>query len=138
PTGRPDELGDRPGLQIALPISKQLGHLYLHGNAGFTQSYGIPLGSRHVSLTSPLFAGGFFVRMMPMLNLLVEATMELAQELDGAQTRRRRDVMVSPGVRGGWNLGENQLIVGAAMPVSTSRGESSLAVLGYVSYEIQF
>jgi hypothetical protein len=51
-----------------------------------------------------------------------------------------QSVLVWQKTRGsGWDLGENQLIVGAAAPVTTSgQGPSSIAVLGYFSYEIQF
>jgi hypothetical protein len=46
-------------------------------------------------------------------------------------------VTVSPGFRLGWNVGEQQIVIGVGVPVT--RGDRhDTAVLGYLSYERPF
>lgn len=138
PTGRAADFGDRPGLQLNLPVSKQFGDVYAHANFGVTRLMGVPLGAKETSLTSPQVAGSVVYRLRPMLNLMLEGAVELADTVVGATTARERTVLVSPGLRGGWNFGKKQLVIGAAVPVTTAGSESSVAVLGYFSYELPF
>jgi hypothetical protein len=42
---------------------------------------------------------------------------------------------VSPGVRGGWNIGQRQIVIGAAVPITRADGRSTAALLTYFSYE---
>ena len=53
PTGRRDGTGDRPGLQMNLPFSKQVGDVYVHWNAGVTWLQGVLAGAQTTSLASP-------------------------------------------------------------------------------------
>ena len=62
-----------------------------------------------------------------MVNLMLESVVEFGES-----------VTVSPGVRGGWNLGEHQLVVGAAVPFTRVEGRSTAAILAYFSYELPF
>ena len=107
------------GLQFNLPMSKQVGDLYVHANAGHTW---LP----DVEQTT-FVAGSGIWRARPMVNLMLESVVEIGES-----------VTVSPGVRGGWNLGEAQLVIGAAVPFTRVDGRTTSAVLGYFSYERPF
>jgi hypothetical protein len=121
PTGREaDGLGSGVvGLQINVPASKQFGDLYLHANAGYTWLPDV----EH----TPHLAGGGIWRVTPMVNLMLEAVVDLDQA-----------VTLAPGFRRGWNFGERQLVLGAAVPVSRADGRTTAAILIYFSYELPF
>ena len=54
----------------------------------------------------------------------------------GAGRHQRETVFTfSPGARGGWNLGDQQLILGAAVPI-TFADETNTGVFLYLSYEL--
>ncbi len=141
PTGRAVDASDRPGLQINLPFSKQVGDVYVHGNAGFTWLHGVADGANSTTnLTSPTVAGSLIWNTRPYLNLMLESVLEFEDSVVGFQQTDRTGVAtISPGVRGGWTLtGDRQVILGAAVPVTFSEGAHSTAVLGYFSYELPF
>lgn len=121
PTGREaDGLGaGTAGLDINLPASKQFGDFYVHANAGYTW---LPDVQRTVHI-----AGSGIWRVQPMLNLLLEAVADLNESWT-----------VSPGFRRGWNIGERQIVVGAAVPVTRADNRSTAALLTYFSYELPF
>jgi hypothetical protein len=120
PTSRESGLGSgAAGLQFNLPISKQFGDLYVHANAGQTW---LP----DVQQTTSVAGSGIW-RIRPMVNLMLESVVEFGES-----------VTVSPGVRGGWTLGERQLVVGAAVPFTRADGRSTAAILAYFSYELPF
>jgi hypothetical protein len=121
PTGREnDGLGAGVvGLQVNGPISKQFGDVYLHANAGWTW---LPDVERVTHI-----AGSGIWRVTPMFNLMLEAV----AELDASTT-------VSPGFRRGWNVGDRQVVVGAAVPLTRSDGATTAALLTYFSYELPF
>ena len=121
PTGRADDgLGnDVVGLQVNVPASKQFGDIYLHANAGFTW---LPDVQR-----TPHIAGSGIWRVAPMLNLMLEAVVEFDES-----------ATLSPGFRRGWNIGDHQIVVGAAVPVTRENGMVTAAILAYFSYELPF
>ena len=121
PTGREaDGLGDGAvGLQVNVPASKQFGNLYLHGNAGGTWLHG-------GNWTTQLAASGI-VRVAPMFNLMLESVAVPGES-----------ITVSPGFRRGWNFGERQLVIGAAVPAMRADGRTKVALLTYFSYELPF
>ena len=121
PTGREsDGLGDgTTGLDMNVPMSKQFGDLYVHANAGYTWLPG-------VQRTTRLAASGIW-RVAPMLNLMMEAVAAVDESLT-----------LSPGFRRGWNFGERQLVIGAALPVTREDGRWTAALLTYFSYELPF
>ena len=121
PTGREqDGLGaGTVGLQVNGPISKQFGDLYVHGNAGWTWLPGVERMT-HV-------AGSGIWRVAPMFNLMLEAVVDLDEA-----------ITVSPGFRRGWNMGDRQVVVGAAVPVTRAGGTTTAALLTYFSYELPF
>ena len=111
--------GGTTGLQFNLPLSKQFGNFYVHANAGYTW---VPDVQR-----TTLVAGSVIWRVAPMLNVLLEGVGALNDS-----------ATVSPGFRWGWNFGERQLVVGAAVPVTRADSRWSTALLTYLSYELPF
>ena len=134
-----DSSGDRSlGLVINLPLSKQSGDLYFHGNAGFIWLPRARGPAERVSLLTPQVSGSAIYRLRPMFNLMLENVLSFAAvhgELGG--TERETIFTFSPGARGGWNLGDQQLILGAAIPVTFAE-ETNTGVLLYLSYELPF
>jgi DtxR family Mn-dependent transcriptional regulator len=128
--------GDSTGLQFNLPFSKQTGEVYWHWNAGLTWLRAAEDGEETHSVTSPFLAGSAIVRLLPMLNAMVETVLLFDEQ---ANIGRETTVILSPGVRGGWDIGDHQLILGAAVPF-TWAGDSArdTAAFFYVSYELPF
>ncbi len=121
PTGREaDGLGSgTAGLQINVPASKQFGELYVHANTGYTWLPGVQR-TTHV-------AGSGIWRVAPMFNLMLEGVVELGESMT-----------VSPGFRRGWNIGDHQLVIGVAAPITRADARSTAALLTYLSYELPF
>ena len=121
PTGREaDGLGSgTAGLQINLAASKQFGDFYLHANAGYTW---LP----DVQRTTHVAGSGIW-RVAPMFNLMLEGVVELGESMT-----------MSPGFRRGWNVGDRQLVIGVAAPITRADGRSTAALLTYFSYELPF
>jgi hypothetical protein len=121
PTGNESEgLGDgTAGLQMNLPFSKQFGDLYVHANVGYTW---LP----SVQRTSVLAGSGIW-RVSPMLNLMLEGVVALHDS-----------ATISPGLRRGWNIGDHQLVIGVAAPITRENGGATTALLTYFSYELPF
>lgn len=111
------------GWQFNLPVSKQTGPVYLHGNAGTTV--------RLHSGNEPFLGGSVIAALTPMINLMLEGVVVWADAADEPATAIKT---LSPGIRVGWNLAAGQLVVGVAAPITwASRQTTSL--LGYVSFE---
>lgn len=134
------------GVQVNLPVSKQFRDFYFHGNAGLTwfpsaSSALFPSlqAAPDVSIVSPFIAGSVIVRVRPMLNLMLESVGQFEEYVDApGHTGRRGVFTISPGARGGWNIGDQQLILGMAVPIVRDDGETDTGVLGYVSWELPF
>jgi len=69
---------------------------------------------------------------------MLESVVEWEQSLEGQATRRGEIWTLSPGFQTGWNVGDTQTIVGAAVPVAVSNGDATVGVFGYLSYELPF
>jgi len=128
------------GLQVNLPVSKRRGAIYWHGNAGFTwlpraEATG---SSERANLLSPFVAGSTIYALRPMFHLMLEQVLVFDQSYDGVERSRNTSYTLSPGVRGGWNLGEAQLVGGVALPITWESGESNTGVFFYLSYELPF
>jgi hypothetical protein len=135
---------DALGFQVNLPVSKQRGDVYWNANAGFTwypRAKIVPgvSDSERVSLLTPHLSGSAIYRLRPMFNLMFESVLDFEQvaELDGTKSRETA-LTLSPGARGGWNLGDHQLILGAAVPITWVDSDSSAGILLYLSYELPF
>jgi hypothetical protein len=113
------------GWQVNLPVSKRVGRMYLHGNAGATRISGD---------TSRFTAASAIWAARPMLNLMLEV---YAQNDPDTAGRRTTFTTVVPGVRTGWNFGDRQFVVGAGVPI-TRGAVHDTSVLGYISYELPF
>jgi hypothetical protein len=136
PTGSRDDGSDRPGFQVNLPISKQQGRLYLHANAGLTWRHAVTIdANRTATLTSPQIAASVVWNARQLFNVLVETVLSF----DDNGVDRTATLTLSPGFRAGWNVGEDrQIVVGAAVPTTVNAEETSVGVLGYLSYELPF
>jgi hypothetical protein len=135
PRDRPGE--DHLGLQAAVPMTIAWRRFHVHANAGVTWTQ-----QRHnegpgaVRLASPYMAASTVWPTESMFQLMLEDIVEFEASLDDSGGRRRRTSMtLSPGLRGGWNIGRNQLVVGTALPVDVSAEDRSVSLLGYVSFE---
>ena len=126
------------GWQVNLPVSKQFGDLYLHGNAGFTHLPSSEVGAVEYALLTPHVAMSGIFRARPMFHLMLEGVVEWEESVEDGIERRDALVTVSPGFRTGWNSGDAQTIIGFAMPVERSDGNTTVGVFGYFSYELPF
>ena len=147
PTGRvPRLLGSgSPGLQFNLPFSKQQGNWYWHWNAGTTwlpRADAFPTapnpGEERVHLVSPFLAGSAIYRLKPMFNVMLENVLLFAETVDGGVKNRNTAYTLSPGARGGWDIGERQIVIGAAVPITWVNDDSQVAFFVYFSYELPF
>ena len=146
PTGsRDDSLGDGSmGLQFNLPVSKQVNDWHLHWNTGVTWlprakgELDRPGGTRRrASLVSPFLGGSAIYRLQPMLHVMLESIVSFDHFIDEAGKARETAFTLSPGVRGGWNLGDHQLVLGLAVPVTWADTRDT-GVFTYLSYELPF
>ena len=136
------------GWQVNLPVSKQLGEFFLHANAGTTVYPGVDTGfvpsggvtpAPHVTLTSPFVAGSVIARVRPMFHLMLESVLQYDEHVvSPGLTARDRFVTVAPGARFGWNLGDQQLVLGVALPIVTGDDTTDTGIFGYASWELPF
>jgi hypothetical protein len=104
--------------------------------------------------------GSAIWRVRPMLNLMLESAAEfVALPAPFGHVTRAKLVTIAPGIRGGRNIGDAQLVVGIAVPISFAHNdplsavrldannalsvappllEDDTAVLAYFSYELPF
>ncbi|MEP6916516.1 MAG: metal-dependent transcriptional regulator [Acidobacteriota bacterium] len=148
PSGRArDGLGSgSAGLQFNVPASKRVGDIYWTGNAGLTwlpraagyfDGAGGPAIERRQT-TSPFVAGSAIYRVQPMLHLMLEAVVASNDSVIPGGTARETAYTVSPGFRRGWDIGDRQIVAGAAAPITWSGGEHDTALFLYFSYELPF
>lgn len=147
PTGMDELTRNSLGLQFNLPLSKQHGDFYWHGNAGLTWypraearlQRGCENDECRFSFVSPHVSASLIYRVMPMFNVLVENVLEFQQFVNADGVKARETVFtLSPGARGGWNIGDQQVIVGAAVPIIWVQSEANAGILLYLSYELPF
>ena len=135
------------GLQLNLPVSKRTGDYYWHWNTGMTW---LPRAEarfedasgratvRHAALASPFIAGSAIYRLHPMFHPMLESVLSFDESITEAGTVRDTAFTLSPGFRGGWNVGDRQIIVGCAVPVSWSGDTRDTGAFFYLSYELPF
>ena len=89
-------------------------------------------------MRSPHISGSAIYRLRPMFNLMFENVLTFVEAV-GDNGRRERETVftTAPGARGGWNLGDHQLILGGSIPISFADGTDA-GVLLYLSYELPF
>lgn len=127
-----------PSWQMNLPISKQFGDFYVHWNAGFTHSPDAEVDGREWNLLAISGGASVIWRMRPMLHVMFESVAVSDQEVDNGSKVRSPSVVMSPGLRGGWNIGDAQLVLGLGVPITRTGGETSAALITYFSYELPF
>lgn len=142
PTGSSSRgMGDgSAGLQVNLPFSKRTSDWYWHWNAGLTwlpRARAEGAAARRENLVTPFVAGSAIVRVRPMLHLMLETVVSFDESIAAAGTARDRAVTMSPGLRGGWTIGDRQVVLGFAVPVTWQDGRGAGAFL-YASYELPF
>jgi DtxR family transcriptional regulator, Mn-dependent transcriptional regulator len=144
PSGSVDKrLGSgNPGWQVNLPVSKQFGDFYVHGNAGFTNFPAAERPGATFNLFSPAAAVSAIWRTRDMFNVMLEAVVEREAQIEdnGGQHAVQHSVTttVSPGFRTGWNRGTSQIVIGVGLPITIAGGEATAGVLAYGSYELPF
>ena len=99
---------------------------------------GLDLPNDRADLWSPFVAGSGIFRLREMFHLMLEGIVASEQSFDGVGKARETAVSLSPGVRGGWNFGDRQLVTGVAVPFTWEGGETDTALFLYLSYELPF
>lgn len=146
PTGASDLSQNSVGMQVNLPFSRQRGDMYFHWNAGFTwfpQAEASPgqtlIVPEATSVFTPHLSASGIYRARQMFNLMLEGLLEFEEVPDVTGATSRHTVFtLSPGARGGWNIGDHQLIVGAAVPIMRAQSATDVGALLYLSYELPF
>ncbi len=69
-------------------------------------------------LLSPSLAGSAIYALRPMFHLMLENVLLFERSFDGIGRSRDTLYTLSPGFRGGWNVGDAQIVTGAAMPIT--------------------
>jgi hypothetical protein len=133
------------GLQVNLPFSKRSGTVYWHWNGGFTwlprakatgpASAGL---TDRADLLSPFVAGSAIYALHPMFQLMLENVLLFERSFDGVARPRDTVYTLSPGFRGGWNVGDAQIVTGAAIPITWTSGSTHAGIFLYFSYELPF
>ena len=125
--------GGSYGLQVNMPFSKQQGNVYWHWNGGFTWLPGAESddsgANAHANLMAPFLSGSAIYRLKPMFHLMLENVLLFQESFDGGQTARETFYSLSPGFRGGWNVGDAQIVTGAALPITWGGGLSDVGLL---------
>jgi len=85
----------------------------------------------------PFFAASAIYRLRPMFHLMLESIATSDQEIEINGTSRQGTFTLSPGLRTGWDLGEKQLVLGIAVPITWAIGTDT-GLFVYASYELPF
>jgi DtxR family Mn-dependent transcriptional regulator len=137
----------RLGMQFNLPVSRQYGDVFVHGNAGLTIYPRVslesppprPVAARAHALASPFVAGSAIYRLRPMFHLMLESTASFTDAVIAPDaTRRETSAIVSPGFRTGWNRGDTQIVVGIGAPLTRVDDRTTAGFIVYGSYELPF
>ena len=126
------EIADQWGVQLNLPVSKQLGDVYAHANAGLTLD---AVGSSGRAARWHA-AGSLIYRLLPMVHVLVESVYRADEHETPAG--REDGWLISPGARAGVNLGDHQLVLAAAVPLGLLNDYDTQDFIAYISYELPF
>ena len=84
-------------------------------------------------IVSPFLAGSAIYRLRPMLHLMLESVAVFDQTVLEQGTGRETSFTLSPGFRGGWNVGDKQIIVGVAVPVTWTEDTQNTGAFFYFS-----
>ena len=117
------------GIQVNLPASKQFNDFYVHANAGYTID---GIASEPGTAGRASAAGSLIYRALPMVHLMLESVFR-AEEYGSEHS-----MLIAPGFRAGWNFGNRQWVLGAAVPIGVLEQDGATALLLYFSYELPF
>ena len=73
-----------------------------------------------------------------MFNVMLESLATFDESIQDDGTERSKTFTLSPGFRGGWDIGDKQVVVGFAVPVTWSADPTTGGVFLYFSYELPF
>jgi DtxR family Mn-dependent transcriptional regulator len=127
-----------PSWQMNLPISKQFGDFYVHWNAGFTHSPAAEVDGREWNLLAVSGGASVIWRMRPRVHLMMESVAVSDEEVEAGEAARHAIWTLSPGLRGGWDIGDAQLVLAVGVPITRTVGTTSTGVIAYLSYELPF
>jgi len=130
------------GIETMLPVSYVLSPLFTsHSNAGvaFTPSARNSAGARANSFALAL-AQSLIVTAHPNIQFLVETVYTRDQSVIGRNsTEWTDDLVISPGVRGAFNLASGlQIVPGLAVPLGAGPSRGDRSVFFYLSLEHPF
>jgi hypothetical protein len=133
------------GIQVALPASKRLSDEWaVHANLGWTmlpRAKGSTSDGRPVRADLSSYYGGASLIYLagPWANIFLEVLVSDNAEFDGAgSVVRRVETLLNPALRFAVNFGHLQIVPGAAVPFSFSRGEAKVGILIYLSFEFPY
>lgn len=133
------------GFGFAVPVSKELGKIAIHANAGIEWTPGVspelPAGvrGRERDLVELSLGGSTIFVGHPRVQPLVEVVTIWGEEIeDTGLVRRTRETLVSPGVRWGAPVSGGMLVLGAAAPIGIGEDAPPWSALLYVSFEHAF
>ena len=72
-----------------------------------------------------------------MVHLMLESVATSDQTIEVNGTSRQGTFTLSPGVRGGWDIGDKQVVLGLAVPITWAIGTDA-GLFVYASYELPF
>jgi hypothetical protein len=73
-----------------------------------------------------------------MFHLMLESVLQSVEQREVDGTSRSTLFTLSPGARGGWDIGDHQLVLGFAVPVTWDEERTETAAFFYLSYELPF
>ena len=93
---------------------------------------------RREGVVSPFLAASGIYRLLPMFHLMLESVAIFDETVLEQGTERETGLTLSPGFRGGWNVGDKQVIVGFALPITWVGDTQNTGAFFYFSYELPF
>jgi hypothetical protein len=147
PTGKSSEgLGNGVvGMQINIPLSKRWSNLFItHLNAGMTLLPGVTgtnAAGDEVKRGLPTYFAGIsgILLLSENFNVMGEVLESSIGDFDeNGDVTFSSQTIFSPGLRWAINLGDLQIVPGAAFPVVVQGGISEVTYFGYLSFEHPF
>lgn len=141
PTGDEEEGfgGGAAGFQFNLPLSKQRGDFYFHGNAGMTVLPEAGEDPQNSTVWGYHLGGSVIWRANRSINVLFETLLDVSDELgEEGSTEKNPAVFLSPGLRWGKWVGKTQVVSGIGLPFVLSEDSQDFSVFLYLSLEFPF
>ena len=127
------------GLQAGLPVSVELAPwLVSHINLGVTWVPSGKVGDQKADYVSISGGQSLVWLVHPRFNVLTEVVWSSNDVKAGGVTDRTQQLTVSPGVRYGIDLGETQVVLGAALPLGVGPSAGDRAFFAYLSVELPY